>query len=73
MGLWTAAIARRNRRNIDLVTRYCEANQRAIEMADDRRLWVSSKNPEWLEFWENYKMELGLPRFRMFLSLDDDS
>lgn len=72
LGLWTGAMERRNRNNIDLVTRYCEANQKAIEIADDKRIWVSSKNPEWVEFWESYKKELGLPRFKVFLSLEDD-
>lgn len=72
LGLWTKAMARRNRNNLDLVTRYCEANQQAIEIADAKNIWVSSKNPEWVEFWENYKKELGLPRFKMFLNLEED-
>ncbi|MFA5316776.1 MAG: hypothetical protein WC369_05075 [Dehalococcoidales bacterium] len=71
-GLWTNANERRNNNNIDLVTRYCDANQKAIEMADDKRIWVSSKNPEWLDFWENYKKELNLPRFKMFINLEED-
>ena len=58
--------------NIELITRYCEANQDAIEMADGKKIWVSSKNPEWIDFWENHKAKLGLPKFKMFLSLEED-
>ena len=72
LGLWTDAMARRDKNNLELVTRYCEANQQAIETADSKRIWVSSKNPEWVEFWENYKLELDLPRFKMFLNLEED-
>lgn len=46
LGLWTNAMERRNRNNTELVARYCKANQEAIEKADDRRMWVSSKNPD---------------------------
>lgn len=72
IGLWTNAMERRNHNNVELVTRYCKANQEAIEKADANRMWVSSKNPEWLEYWESYKQKLNLPRFKMFLNLEED-
>jgi len=72
LGLWSEAMARRNKNNLELVSRYCEANQQAIEMADKKRIWISNKNPEWVEFWENYKQELGLPQFKLFLNLEED-
>ena len=72
LGLWTKAHERRQKQNVDLITRYCEANASAIELADDKRVFVSAKNPEWVEFWENYKKELGLPRFQFSGSLKED-
>ena len=72
LGLWTKAMERRNNNNTDLITRYCEANQEAIEMADGKKIWVSSKNPEWIDFWENHKQKLGLPKIKMFLNLEED-
>ncbi|MCX8127117.1 MAG: hypothetical protein N3E40_08315, partial [Dehalococcoidia bacterium] len=59
----------RQRFNVDLITRYCEANATAIAKADEMRLWVNHQNPKWIEFWENYKREMNLPKFRMFRNL----
>ncbi|RJQ40985.1 MAG: hypothetical protein C4555_00690 [Dehalococcoidia bacterium] len=72
LGLWTQAHERRQKKNVDLVTRYCKANAEAIESADEKKVFVSAKNSEWVEFWENYKKELGLPKFKMFRSLEED-
>jgi len=42
LGLWTKAMER-HKNNIELITRYYEANEDAIEMADKKKIWVSSK------------------------------
>jgi hypothetical protein len=72
LGLWTKAHDARQARNKDLIDRYTAAYQQAIEMADGKRIWVSSKNTEWVEFWENYKQELSLPKIKMFPNLEED-
>jgi TRAP-type uncharacterized transport system substrate-binding protein len=71
-GVWTDLMARRNKRNIDLVDRYIEFSRETYDLADEKRIWVHSRNPKYLEFWENQLEKSGLPRFRMFLGLEDD-
>ena len=70
-GLWTAAHDARQAQNIELLTRYIEAYQEAIDMADDAEIAVVPDNEEWVELWENYKQELGLPIFKVFTSLEE--
>jgi len=70
-GLWTAAHDVRQAQNIELVTRYVEAYQEAIDMADEQGIMVTPENEEWVELWENQKQELGLPIFKMFLGLEE--
>lgn len=69
LGLWTDAHQKRQKENVDLVTRYCEASQEAMWLADEKGMVVSSDNPEWVELWENYKKEQGLPVFDYLPSL----
>jgi hypothetical protein len=61
LGLWTDAHQERHKVNVDLVTRYCVATQEAMWLADEKQIVVSAENPEWVELWENYKKEQGLP------------
>jgi len=69
-GLWTAAHDARQEQNIELVTRYVDAFQEAIEMADDQGVIVDPSNEEWAELWYNYRDSLGLPPYRMFTGID---
>ena len=69
-GLWTDAHEVRNQANIELMTRWCEAYETAIDRADEKGISVDPKNEEWIEPWENYEKELGLPRFTTFPGLD---
>jgi hypothetical protein len=69
-GLWTDAHEARNQANIDLLTRWVDAYQTALDMADEQGISVNPQNEEWVELWENYKTQLGLPRFKIFAGLD---
>jgi len=69
-GLWTEAHEKRQQQNIELIDRYIAAYQAAIILADDKGIDVDPENKAWLELWESYKRELGLPRFKMFMGLD---
>jgi len=70
-GLWTAAHDVRQAQNIAFVTSYVDAFQEAIEMADDQGIMVDAENEEWIELWENYKQQLGLPKSQMFVGLEE--
>jgi len=64
-GMWTAEDDVRQAYNVDLVTRYCEAYQEAIDLADAAGITVAPDSEEWMELWENYKKDLGLPVFKV--------
>ncbi len=70
LGLWTSAHDRRQKANIELVSRYCTAYDEAIAMADRKGISIEPKNPAWVELWESYKKKLDLPPFRVFQSLN---
>jgi hypothetical protein len=70
IGRWTPAHEARNQQNIELMTRYVEAYQEAMDMADERGIEVVADNDEWIELWANYKQELNLPPYRVFAGLD---
>ena len=72
LGIWTDKHERRDQNNKDLIDRYCQANKDAIDAADEMGMYVTAKNPEWIEFWENFKKERGLPKFKMFKNLEED-
>jgi TRAP-type uncharacterized transport system substrate-binding protein len=69
LGLWTDAHEERQKGNVDLVTRYCIASREAMWLADEKRIVVSQDNQEWIDLWENYKKEQGLPAFDILPSL----
>jgi hypothetical protein len=66
--LWTPAHEARRQQNIDLINRWVEAYQAALDMADERGIEVTPENEEWLELWDSYKEDL--PVFKWFLGLD---
>ncbi len=72
LGVWTEQHERRDRNNNALIDAYCNANRGAIEAADRKGMYVTAKNPEWIEFWEEFKRERGLPKFKMFKNLEED-
>jgi len=64
-GLWTADHEKRRQQNIALLDRYLAAYQEALYLADSSKIKVDPANEVWLELWEKYKRELGLPKFRL--------
>ncbi|GAI05460.1 unnamed protein product [marine sediment metagenome] len=71
LGLWTEAHDARQVQNIAKITRYVDAYQEAIDMADEQGITVDPANEEWLELWENHKKRLGLTVFKMFVGLEE--
>jgi len=67
-GLWTPAHEARRQQNIELLNRYEQAYAEALDMADEQGITVDPTNEEWLELWENYKKELNLPGFKLFVT-----
>jgi len=70
-GLWTESHERRQEKNADLITRYCQAYQEAIEMADEELIKIDPENKEWADLWENHKKQLGIPLFKLYSSLEE--
>ncbi|GAI23925.1 unnamed protein product [marine sediment metagenome] len=68
IGLWTPDHEARRQQNIELITRYAEAFAEALEIADAEGMKVDAENEEWLELWENYKKEINLPTFKLFVT-----
>jgi len=67
--LWTPAHDERQKRNTDLVSRWCDARRKAMWLADEKGIVVSGGNPEWVNLWEGCKKELALPVFDLLPSL----
>ena len=63
--MWTEADDVRQAYNVDLVTRYCEAYAAALDLADSMGITVDPENEEWIELWEGYKKDIGIPTFRV--------
>jgi len=72
LGIWTDKHERRDKKNIELIDRYCKANHDAIQAADEKEIFVSAKNPEWIEYWENFKKQRNIPKIKMFRNLEED-
>jgi len=64
-GLWTSDHEKRRQQNIALQQRYVDAYQEALYLADSSGIKVDPANEVWIELWEKYKRELGLPKFRL--------
>jgi TRAP-type uncharacterized transport system substrate-binding protein len=65
-GLWTDALEARNEYNTELLTKWVDAYQAAINMADDQGIIVKSDNADWQKLWENYRDSLNLPLLTYF-------
>ena len=64
-GMWTADDDVRQAYNADLVTKYVEAYQEALALADAQGIKVDPENEEWIELWAGYKKDLELPVFKV--------
>jgi len=62
IGQWTSADDARQEYNVRLQNWYIEAYEDALAMADEKGIKVDPVNEEWVELWENYKKEIGIPR-----------
>ncbi len=61
-GVWTDQMQSSSDKSIDLIDQYTDAFDSAIASAEAKGIVVDGTNEEWLNFWENYKKELGLRR-----------
>jgi len=68
-GLWTEAHAGRQAENIALIDRYIAAYDAAIAEAEAKGMEISPTDTDWVVFWETYKVENGIPRLGMHISL----
>ena len=66
IGRWTTELEARRQYNIEQMTLWVDAYQKAIEMADDKGIDVDPTNDEWQEYWENYRDSLELPLLKQF-------
>lgn len=60
-GLWTPTRQATHDHAVEVLARYEQAFIAAVAEADGKGIVVDSANDVWLDFWENYKKELGLP------------
>jgi uncharacterized protein len=70
-GLWTAAHEQRQRENIEIFDTYIDAYANAKNLAAEKGITVSPTNPEWVTLWETYKVEHGIPRIGLHVSLQE--
>ena len=64
-GLWSAACARRQEYNQQLLDLYCAAWGEALARADARAVPAAADNPTWTQLWQDVKAETDLPRLRL--------
>jgi len=67
IGKWTEVDELRNKYNMWLQDWYTEAYQEAIDKADTIDVEVNPLNEEWIELWENYKTQIGIPIVRTMM------
>jgi TRAP transporter TAXI family solute receptor len=70
IGLWSAAHEARRQQNIDLLTKWEDAYQTAIGMAEDKGIYVNAESDAWFELWSDYRDSLPYPAFKSFAGLD---
>lgn len=69
IGMWTEEDTRRQQYNLELLKRYEEAYQEAINIADEQGISVEPLNEKWIKLWEDYKEKLGLKSFRVMTQI----
>lgn len=72
-GIWNEEYEERNQANTTLFEDYCSAYQSAMAEATNKGIEIKSSNPEWINFWEDYKRTEGLPGIKMHASLTQDA
>jgi uncharacterized protein len=70
-GLWTATHAQRQKENIAIFDTYIEAYREAISLAEDKDIEISPTNPQWITFWETWKIEHRIPMLGLHVSLTE--
>jgi len=63
--MWSDANERRQEYHVKLVDMYIEAFQDAIDAADLAGVVIDPEGEEWIDFWADFKEDLGLPGFRI--------
>ena len=71
-GLWNQRLARRARRNADLIDLHLEVEAAALAFAAARGVPVIDGNPAWLEILASCRSQRGVPDFKTFIDLDED-
>jgi hypothetical protein len=71
LNLWTPKHEKRNRKNLDTLTRYVNDYQKLIWAADDAGLEVRPENDKWVAMWENYRDKV-LPPLKLWANLDEE-
>jgi len=63
IGLWTADDENRQAYNQDLLNQYIDAYADAIKKAEAQGLKIDPENDVWIQFWTDYKAEIGIQPF----------
>ncbi len=63
--LWTESDERRQEYNTRLMKLYNKAYAQALAKADAEKVDVNPRNEKWLDFWDAFKKQTGLPRFQI--------
>ena len=61
-GMWSEANERRQKYNLDLMTKYVDGYQACIKEAAAKKIKIDPNDKAWTELWESYKKEHKLPR-----------
>ncbi|AKG53947.1 TRAP transporter solute receptor TAXI family precursor [Dehalogenimonas sp. WBC-2] len=72
-GIWNADYEKRNETNIALFQKYVDGYKEAMTLATAQNIDIKPNNLAWIEFWENYKKDKGIPLIRMHLSLSQNA
>jgi uncharacterized protein len=67
IGKWSAKDDRRQKYNLDLLTRYVTAYKTAIAEADKKNIKIDPTNKEWLELWNSVKKDI--PEIKSMLKI----
>jgi hypothetical protein len=58
IGMWSAKDDRRQKYNVDLLTRYADGYKTAITEADKKKIKIDPTNKEWVELWNGVKKDI---------------
>ncbi len=69
IGMWSEADAKRQEYNVWLSDWYVEAYAEAMTKAKAEKIAINPTNAAWIDFWIDYKNEIGIPKFKI---MNDD-